>query len=568
MKNNKIILLLIAVIYLITFVPAVHAGDVLTITSPENGSVISYKTNVFEVESPDSKIIAKTIFKLDGNFVGNGDESGMLTYDSSLTIGSHTLEVIALYDDGTAEKAVSAFTAAVFPEANLMTFDELEEKTFSTVAGDTAADAVSYLSLASLAPECVRPTGDPGASLSIAADETNPSDKYIKFNFDNVAKRLLVGQKIGFWLNSDHSTVTGGKVFFECDIKLSTHSDLRLRIVPRNASHSEWSSLQIIEQKVINKGKGDMEETFAHSAEWVRLYLVYDIDNMTVSGSLGTHTIQETEVTHNKAGDGKLAYFALSCQTIYNGTGIYCIDNVRTGCLGEYTGIEKMWFKDETNADADENGYVDAESNEVNRNVTELKLKLSSKLDADTVTKENVKVVAGGKEIAVSEVVYSESEGTVIIILDNDEILTNGNSWVELSEKIKLSGEALPIGVATVKSFKLMPSGVGISDVAFCNEETNVYSVEQLSAGDTLTANITIQNASGSGQVLTAVLVVKDGKRFLSVNPVLIEVPEGEESFPASVTSKEITSAENLSASVIFVSSLSEAFYIDSADLN
>ena len=96
MNKQKLTSLLVVFIYLITSIPFVFAGDALTIASPQDGSTISVETNVFEVIPPDGKVIAKTIFTLDGEFIGNGDENGVLNYDGGLTLGVHCLEVIAM----------------------------------------------------------------------------------------------------------------------------------------------------------------------------------------------------------------------------------------------------------------------------------------------------------------------------------------------------------------------------------------------------------------------------------------------------------------------------------------
>ena len=568
MKKRNIISLLITVIYMLTLIPTAYAGDVLTVTSPANGSIVSFETNVFEVTPPGSKTIEKTNFILDGEFIGNGDAEGKLTREEELTLGKHKLEVIAVYDDGTAEKASSEFTSAIIPQSATVDFENSVLGTYTAAdAATTAAKSLRGLS-SNIFTE---------GEVSIGSDGS----------YGNVFKILGVKNRVAAanacfttyanpTFNNDgtvqsYSAVTGGKHILNFDMYIPyIDGSFALQIRPYTSGGVSFDSGVTLISARLPIGYTNANRIENTDCGWFNINFVSDLDTGKYTAEIKAKTSNKTwtiaETPYTKPQDAGINYYQIGAYVYKNYYVAY--DNIKTEMIGNTLGITDVLFKDETNPSCDSDGYVNTDSHSVKRDVTQMLVRFDRSLNSATVTKDNFIVVAGGNRVGISDVNYDETTRSAVLTLNNSFITTNGKSYVQMSENVKLKGNTETIGVASWKAFNLASYGFEIQSVEYLKGVSDVYSASQLSVGNNLTAKIKISNVSDTDKKLTAVLVVKDGKRILSVKPLTATIDAGNSNFTASITSESITSAENLSAFLIFINSLSNPVYIDSFDLN
>lgn len=558
MNKQKLISLLVTLLYIITSIPSVFAGDALTVASPQDGSTVSFETNVFEVTPPDGKVIAKTIFTLDGEFIGNGDEGGVLLYDKKLTLGVHCLEVVAMYDDKTAEKATSSFTAAILPESTTIDFEHITPEEYP----DSPSALAAVKSLKAINGGIYN-TDNKGI---VAVDEEEGHGKVFKIK-TTTARMLVGGAYFHAFANptlSDDGTATNtvvksGKVGLRYDVWLPYSSKggeiTQHTIYPYDSAGKSLKSINI----AINNKILDM---YRIETGWFTIDLVYDLDTLMMYGTItDVDTGDVWEVTERKFADSVTNLSDYRIGTRLEKENFYAIDNITTGMIGQFSGITDVLAKD---GDA----FVSSSDAAFERDVSEMKITFDKLLDSSTVTKENISVTLGGTKLGVSDVVYDEAENAAILTIDNPGITTNGKNEVCLSENVKLKGESASVGIASKRSFDVVPFGFAILGADFSNESGDVYSASQLSVGDSLTATVALSNLSDKPENITAVLAIKDGKRFLSVTPLVMEIPEGAADFTLPVTSPAIDSADSLSASVIFVNNMADSLYVDSVNLN
>ena len=556
MNKQKLISLLVTLLYIITSIPFVFAGDALTIASPQDGSTVSFETNVFEVIPPDGKVIAKTIFTLDGEFIGNGDEAGVLNYDGGLTLGAHCLEVVAMYDDKTAEKATSSFTAAILPQSTTIDFEHVTPEEYPD--SPSALAAVKSLKVINGG---IYNSDNLG---KVAVEEEDGHGKIFKIM--TTSKRMLVGGAY-IHINSNptlsddgtasNTVVKSGKVRLRYDawLPFSQYGEITQHtITPYNSAGASLKSINI----AINNKILDM---YRIEDGWFTINLVYDLDTLMMHGTItDVDTGDVWEVTERKFADSATNISDYRVGSRISKETYWAIDNITTGMIGQFSGITDVLAKD---GDA----FVSSSDAAFERDVSEMKITFDKLLDSSTVTKENISVTLGGTKLGVSDVVYDEAENAAILTIDNPGITTNGKNEVCLSENIKLKGESASVGIASKRSFDVVPFGFAILGAEFSNESGDVYSASQLSVGDSLTATVALSNLSDKPENITAVLAIKDGKRFLSVTPLVMDIPEGAADFTLPVTSPAIASADSLSASVIFVNNMADGLYRDLVEL-
>lgn len=540
---------------------SISAAGGLEITTPANGSTVSYDLSEFEFGLPANT--NKIIVVLDGKSI-DAAAGGSVTLDGPLTLGKHTLELSAVYTDGTAEKVTSEFTAAVIPSSTVIDFEHVTPSEYASSA--VAQSAIKSLKLIN---EGIYSDDNKG-KVAVESDATYGNVLKIK----TTTKRMLVGgayiqihsnPKIAADHTATNTAVNSGKVELEFDACLDkgTSDPTQLQLTAYDEATKSFGGINLaVDNKILN--------THTIDPGWYNFSLVFDLDSKKYSGiitdtSSGTkYNIASTTLT-TSTGASKISYYRLGARI--NAGKEVAFDNIKTGLVGNYTGADEIYFESLADSAANSDGFVDASVKPVARDVSKMLLKLGKTLDSTTVTPANISVVAGGQNIPVTSAVYDETKGTITLTLNNNGITTNGESYVSLSENIKFKGSTTAVGVKSRNSFSLTDEGFRIKSADFKKGSSALIMADQLLVGDKVKAQIAIQNIKQTSEQLTAVLIVKSGDKFLSLTAKDITVTADTANYPVEVESPAITTADNISASVIFVDNLKNALYIDSYHL-
>lgn len=540
---------------------SISAAGGLEITTPANGSTVSYDLPEFEFSLPANT--DKIIVALDGKSI-DAAAGGSVTLDGPLTLGKHTLELSAIYTDGTAEKVTSEFTAAVIPSSTVIDFEHVTPQTYTS--SDDAFNAIKSLNLINGGIYNTTNKGE----VAVESDATYGNVLKIK---TTTARMLAGGAYVHIHSNptiaADHTatntTVNSGKVGLEFDacLNVGTSDPTQLTLTAYDAATKYFGGINLaVNNKIL--------DTHTIDPGWYNFSLVFDLDSKEYSGiitdtSSGTkYTIAPTTLT-TSTGASKISYYRLGARI--NAGKEVAFDNIKTGLVGNYTGADEIYFESLADSAANSDGFVDASVKPVARDVSKMQLKVSKTLDSTTVTPANISVVAGGQNIPVTSAVYDETKGTITLTLNNSGITTNGESYVSLSESIKFKGSTTAVGVKSRNPFSLTDEGFRIKSVDFKKGSSALIMADQLLSGDKVKAQIAIQNIKQTSEQLTAVLIVKSGDKFLSLTAKDITATADTANYPVEVESPAITTADNISASVIFVDNLKNALYIDSYHL-
>lgn len=553
MNIKKIIAVILSLLLISHISPAVLADDGLYIVTPLDGSVISNTQKTFEASIPAGKNPTNTFFYLDGKFIGDGGISAAVTIEEDMYVGKHTLELRAVYDDGTGEIAISDFYAIL--KHQMMDFEEYEVAEYTNV-GDAKVLT------------CIDRFGDlfGKANVEIAEDAVN--GKVFKLTKIPDTATLYAGGGC-FYIpviagNATNIAQTTGTLILEFDYAVgrAEHWRTGLHVTPYPASGKDKIAGIVLQDN--NSGRGISRTQYEiKDTGWHHWKIVFDLDAKTYSVDLD----ENQSVLSGNIGfpnDPLETNFAAYKIGIDMSVEDVSFDNIKIGMEGamdDYSGISDVDF---VNA----NGETVTDSAVVPRDVQKLIVKSERAFNIDTVIPSNIEVNLGGKAAKITEAILSEDGKEITLILDNPSTITdNGEGYVSLSEKIGFSSGST-IGVRTVYKLDTEASGFMVKSVDFEKSDSKLFVSSMLKDGDVIKANIDFQNITSAPEKLTAVLVIKDGNKYVSLSAKDIEVPvTGDTDYEVTVSSAAIGTIENPEVYVMLLDSLNSGMYIDSYDL-
>lgn len=572
MKKLRILSFITALVMILGCMPCGYsADDTLQIMFPADGSTVSYDTESIEVYIPEGKTPIKTMYTLDGKVIQSEGVNETVTVSSPLTVGRHFVEVTAIYEDGTAEKASSTFVAAILPAE-----DNIDFESFSPLADDidgmTSTEAMEAFGCFNNISSKIDAKG---TKVYIEKDETDNS--YMTMRSTEVGTLTCHESYVHVWANTledgTHPSYSSGKLVLEFDAYLRKNWTTRVVAVPFNSSSKDWGSNNMIVDQ--NLGGIVMPDGTYKSLQgnynWYHFKITYDLDNKVYYSTISDGDFVKPD--SERIGEVNVAPIALpaptsgSANVVYYRLGVglnksseFRLDNIRTYTVGSYSGADEILFK----APSAGSDYIDAKENSVQRDVTELALGVKRILDSSSVNADNITVVAAGKELDISNVSYDESSGMITVLINNPEgISGNGDSYVKLSDDVCFKGGS-KIGVDAVNPFNLASEGFGVKGVDFKCGSSYLFSSSQLRDGNSIKADITFDNATSDDVTLLAVLVIKKDSQILTMTPLDITVPKGETDYCVSVQAPAVESASDIKASLILVDSMANVNYIGS----
>lgn len=468
---KKFISISVVLVMLLTMVPVVSfASGEISIISPAADVYTDF--SVFEVECENAE---KIIFKLDGVTVG--ETNGETTLDvpkDLLYVGNHTLEVIAIYADGTALNDIKNFKVSAI----------IEKFSYS----------------------------DAGALSNFIAYNTTGKAEYddtvgVSGQTGDIAKKLYaiidgkIESKAPYIINYELAYVKGGIKKISFDLKLTTVNDA---IIIRGMDGMDKSGQ-------LNSSKGywldGSTQYYPTPGEWMHIDVVSNNYTNNLVFSVDGTPIYNGSITLKDEGNLTFRMYQYGDRTEATRASM-SIDNLFTSQEFEYS-LSSVEWEDSEGVWSDGLSLMPIDASKI-------RIKMSEALIADSVTKDTVSIYDNGKKVSLSDVVYDETNGYVIASL-SEPLSNESNIEFVMSENVKLSVTNEATGVPVKAILKTELGAYSVSNIECKVNSAALWTNEQLKSGDVISIDLALNNQSGENKTMAAIACVFQNKKLRAI---------------------------------------------------
>lgn len=569
---KKLITLVLSLLLVFQLCPAVLAdggsSGGLCIMAPLDGSTVPCTFQTFEARLPEDKNAVSTLYFLDGEYIGDGGASAIVTTDKELYYGKHTIELRAIYEDGTGERTVSQFTANL-PQY-VMDFEKYPSKVYEVHKNE--GDEGFQEELAAVHKDvkndidCLHDINSNLFKYGTFEIGTDPQmGKVAKMN-KTKGGTLYAGNGALFvpalYENGTPVQKKEGRLVIEFDFSfgMGTNWASVLQVAPHSKNGHNKLGLNLIHNSGVIPGTGKtLNDTLWHHAK-----AIFDLDTGRYNAWVDDIELPEGDILFPDSIHERDYYYYRIGVAMSRAGDFFAVDNILVGCdgaMGDFSGITDVDYVNGMGETVGEDGAL------VSRDVQKIILTTDRALNIDSVTESNISVKLGGETVDITELLLSDDGYLVTLTLDNPGVSGNGESSVTLSENIQLSDGA-KIGRRAVANLSLEPKGFLVKSVDWRKGESELFSSAMLRDGDVIKADISFQNVSENIESLTAVLVVKDGDKYISLTAedVKVEITDGTD-YIVTLTAPTISDVSDPNVYLMLIDDLNSGLYIDSYDL-
>ncbi len=532
MKRFSSLILMVALVFTMPMSVSYASGDI-EIISP--GASCTTDVSQIEVECSGA---SKIIFELDGIKIGETTGETVLPLaDGTITAGNHSLKVSAIFPNKTAAQKEISFNATEFvsiksSKQNFDTFTKGGDKSVSMTLTSQSGKAASM-------PDVGRSGSDGDKSYKMYMtidDHLTSSCPYVDYTgFTNYGKK--------------------GVLTFDFDIKVNSAGKA---IVNLGNMPLFGSSMALI-----NSGK-ILTSAVAINDDWQHMKIVVDYskhaDGMLTFYHNGTKIYDDVSQKQQYSGQSTIVEFTLKQS------------GKRTEATRAAVWLDNFDFKQELSYGLDKfmysdgNVWSDCSQGAIPADTKALKLMLTSNMDSSTINQNTVSVYENGSKLKLTSVVYNDSDKSVTVI-PQKAFEKGSDIKVVLSNAVKLSGGYAVKGAlearASTEEGELTPVSV-----SFEKNDSLLISGAQLEGGDSLSADVVLNNGTDEPKPMTALVYVRQNRKLRGIGavetivaprtqlPVSVNIPSLSQIDPSGDVSVKLVICDTLKNGVAYMSSI------------
>ncbi len=484
MKRFLSLILMVALVFTMPMSVSYASGDI-EIVSPG----ASCTTDISEIEVSCSGA-SKIIFELDGKKIGEtSGETVLPLSQGTITAGNHILKVSAVFPDKTAAQKEISFNAMELvtiksAQQNFDSFTKDKDTNVHMKPGTQDGKGASMPDIGRSGSD-----GDKSYKLYMTIDSTLTSGSpYVEYtNFKSYGKK--------------------GVLTFDFDIKVNNPEDASVNL----------SDMPLFgyETAIINQGK-ILTSDVAVKDGWQHMKIIVDYSENTTGKVTFYHDtdILYEGVAQPKQYSGASSYVQFTIkqhksQTEQTRVAVW-LDNFDFK-QELYYGLDKFMYSDGSVWSDCGLGAVPAETKA-------LKLMLTSNMDASTINANNVSLYENGSKVNLTDVIYNDSDKSITLI-PQKAFGKGSDITVALSNAVKLSGGYAVKGKLEART-TTEPGDLTPVSVSFEKNDSLLISGAQLESGDSLSADVVLNNGTDEPKPMTALVYVRQNRKLRGIGAV------------------------------------------------
>lgn len=534
MKRFLSLILMVALVFTMPVSVSYASGDI-EIVSP--GASCTTDISKIEVSCSDA---SKIIFELDGKKIGETQGETVLPLSpGTITAGNHILKVSAVFPDNTAAQKEINFNAT-----ELITIKSSKENfnTFTKGGDKSVGMSLANQGISASEPDIGRSGSD--GDLSYKMYMTTDAERTSNLPCVDYTRFTNYGKK--------------GVLTFDFDIKVneSEKAVVQLADMPLFGN-----SLRLIDSgKILNSG-------VKIDNNWQNFKIVVDYSKSTV----GTLTFY-----HN----GSVIYNGETQPHQYSG---YCKEldfslrqvGKRTEATRAAVWLDNFDFKQELSYGMDKLMYSDGSVwsdcslGSIPADTKALKLMLTSNMDSSTINQNTISLYENGSKVKLTSIVYNDSDKSVTVVPEK-AFGKGSNITLSLSNAVKLSGGYTTSGKLEARTVT-EDSDLTPASVSFKKNSSLLISGAQLETGDTVSADVTLNNGTDSAKPMTVLLYVRQNYKLRGIGAVETTVAPGTQ-LPVNVNIPSLSQIDadgDISVKIVICDNLKNGVaYMSSIEIN